>query len=576
MKRFLISSVLLLLVHIIFVSCTSHTLTPGEQANLSNDLSEIKPYLRKSIAFNFPSLEKEFPVNIYYLEEKTGAEEKPVIIYVKNQAWERIGQEDDLSILRDYINQKFIVVTLDFGRDPKAVSPAIDEDINSLYRLMFGYKTPSALRAIGLIPKPVRCYVLPEGYRVATDLTFWEIDKHGVHGTLEYIMKTYNTEVVPKVPGLKFAQKPSDMVDKNGKPFDYKIKMDIIYPSKAKRKLPTFVYSETQATRNSHHRYLFQMRGYVYVVMGHCFNPCVTHYWHMTPFTLDHWNGFACYTAAMRYIYKESDRYSINTDHIGMMGISKGQYAVTRLSDPNHATGEESKKYSDFPAGFGKFPDGTPEPQPWQGFPSKIHAGWQGMGMGLWEREYITRDYVPTILACGENDRDVITKEGNPIFLRQLEELDVNHVDLFMEGLGHSISLGYDKRLGVDRYQLVLDFFDRYLKVEDKLPPVVLIATPRDGAEKVDPASAIRVQFAPVIDEKTIVNGKAVKVLKVKDMQEVKGSWKVSHGGTKFTFKPEQELEKGAQYEIAVTKGVKDKAGTALEAVKNIRFKTAE
>jgi len=33
--------------------------------------------------------------------------------------------------------------------------------------------------------------------------------------------------------------------------------------------------------------------------------------------------------------------------------------------------------------------------------------------------------------------------------------------------------VGYDKRLGVDRYQLVNDFFDRYLKVKDKLPPVV-------------------------------------------------------------------------------------------------------
>jgi tetratricopeptide (TPR) repeat protein len=71
--------------------------------------------------------------------------------------------------------------------------------------------------------------------------------------------------------------------------------------------------------------------------MGHCFNPCVTHYWHFILFTLDHWNGLACYTAALRYINMNAEKYSINTDHIGVMGISKGQYAVTRLSDPNNA-----------------------------------------------------------------------------------------------------------------------------------------------------------------------------------------------------------------------------------------------
>jgi len=542
----------------------------------SEDLTALKPYLRKSLPWNCPTLKKAFPVNIYYVEQTTGGEAKEVILYVKNRAWERIGKEGDLSILKDYIDKKFIVVTLDFGNTPEAVSPSIDWDIHLLYRAMFGYKTPSILRAIKLEPKPVRLFVLPEGYRVATDLTFWEIDKHGVHGTLEYIMKSYNEAIVPKVPGMKPAKKPSDMVDRKGKPFDYRIKMDIVYPSQATKKCPVFVYSETQASRNTHHRYLFQLRGYVYVVMGHCFNPCVTHYRHIGSFTLDHWNGLACYSAAMRYIYKNADRYSINTNHIGMMGVSKGQYAVTRLSAPNHASGEESKKYSEFPAGFGNYPDGTPEPQPWQGYPSRIHAGWQGMGMGLWEKEYITRDYAPTILACGENDRDVITKDGNPGFLKALEALDVNHVNLFMEGLGHSLSFGYDKRLGVDRYQLVNDFFDRYLKVEDKLPPVVLIATPRDGAEGVSPSAKIWVQFAPVIDEKTILAGEGIKVVNLADSQEVKGSWKVSHGGTKFSFVPDQPLAKDRQYEVSVTKGVRDKAGTPLEAVRKIRFKTAE
>ena len=198
------------------------------------------------------------------------------------------------------------------------------------------------------------------------------------------------------------------------------------------------------------------------------------------------------------------------------------------------------------------------------------------MGAGLWCGRYVTPDYVPTILACGENDRDVIMKEGTPLFLKALEKLDVNHVFLPMDDLGHSLSMGYDKSLGVDRYQLVNDFFDRYLKVEDKLPPVVLIATPRDGAEGVEPSAEIWVQFAPVIAEKTVVGGKGVQVVKVEGGQEVKGSWKVSHGGTMFSFIPDQPLEKGTQYEISVTTAVKDKAGIPLAAERKIRFKTAD
>jgi len=38
--------------------------------------------------------------------------------------------------------------------------------------------------------------VVPAGCRVATDLTYWEIDSHGVYGTLEYIMKSYNVPTI--------------------------------------------------------------------------------------------------------------------------------------------------------------------------------------------------------------------------------------------------------------------------------------------------------------------------------------------------------------------------------------------
>jgi hypothetical protein len=550
-------------------------INPGSHI-FAADLSELKPYLRKTVSWKCSILDRVVPMNIYFHGGNAGTDGSEVIVYIKNSAWDRIGQESDLSILSDYIQKKFVVITIDFGYDKLAVSPHFDKDLHEIFKAVYGYKTESLLKEIHLTPKEYRCFFLPEGYRVATNLVYWEIDKHAVYGTLEYIMNSYNEDIVPKLPGLKPVSSPMEMVDRYGNPFDFTVKMDIVYPSQAKKRLPAIVYSAWQAARNPNgepigylpHFAGFTTRGYVYIVMGHCYNPCVVHYFHYSKFTLDQWDGFACYTAAMRYINANAGKYSINTEHIGMLGHSKGEYAVTRLSDPHHEGGKEVSR-------FEGFPDGSPEPQPWPRYPSNISAGYQSMGMGLFEPEYITPDYVPTIVACGENERDVISKEGHPAFVKRLEELDVNYINLFMQGLGHEVAYGYDARMGIDRYQLMHDFFDRYLKVEEKLPPVVLIISPRDNKEDVSPASVISIDFAPVIDPQSIIHEKGIRIIQTNSNQEVEGSWKVSHGGTKFTFLPAQALKKDEHYTVIVTTKVKDKAGTHLARKKTVQFKVA-
>ncbi len=558
----------------LLLSLVTSMLLPSSTAG-AEDRSELDPFLRKSVAWKCDKLDREVPLKVYYADPATGPEGAEVIVYVMNDAWPRIGREPDLAILRDNIRDGFITITVDFGNDPKAVSTFIDKDLHDIFRAVYGVKAESLLADVNLKPVRYRCFFMPAGYRVATDLVYWELDKHAVYGTLEYVMDSYNEYIVPKVEGLEPVTDPQDMVDRNGKPFDYTVKMDIVYPSQARRKVPVLVNSETISARNPNsspgayrpHYIGFTMRGYAHVVMGHCFNPCVNHYFHFIKFELDHWNGLACYTAAMRYIHMNAEKYNLDTDHVGMMGHSKGQYAVTRLSAPNHVDGTESKRYEGFP-------EGTPEPQPWQGYPSDIQVGYQSMGMGTFESEYITPDYAPTIFVCGENERDVISKEGFPKFARRLEELDVNHISMLMEGLGHELPYGYDARLGVDRYQLVHDFFDRYLKPDAGLPPVVLMTTPRDGADDVAPTSEIAVHFAPIIDERTIHEGEGIRVIRLSDDSEVRGSWRSTRKGTRFVFEPEGPLASGETYRIVVTTDVRDKAGTPLEEQREVRFVT--
>jgi hypothetical protein len=553
-------------VVILLINQTSHI--------FAADLSELNHYLRKSVSWKCITQPRMIPLNVYFLGGDPGPDGSEVIVYLKNSAWDRIGQESDLSILSDYIQKKFIVITVDFGNDKLAVSPRFDKDLHEIFKAVYGFRTESLLKELNLKPKEFRCFFLPEGYRVATDLVYWEIDKHATYGTMGYIMNSYNEDIVPKLPGLELVTTPKDMVDRHGNPFDFTVKMDIVYPSQARKKLPAIIFSAWLAPRNPNgepisylpHFAGFTTRGYVYIVMGHCFNPCVQHYFHYSKFTLDQWNGFACYSAAMRYINANAEKYDINTEHIGMAGHSKGQYAITRLSDPHHEGGKEISRFEDFP-------EGSPQSQPWPGFPSNISAGYQSMGMGLFEPEYITRDYVPTIVACGENERDVISKEGHPAFVKRLEELDCNYINLFMHGLGHEVPYGYDEKMGIDRYQLMNDFFDRYLKVEDKLPPSVLLIDPRDSADNVSPSSVISVYFAPVIDEKTILENNGIKLVSLSDNTSVKGVWKVSHGGTKFTFIPEQALKNSEQYKIIISTKVRDKAGIPLDKKKMVRFK---
>ena len=579
MKVIMKNSIVLILIGLFIISM-------GLKASAA-DPAELKQYLRKSVMYKCRTIDREVPVNVYFLNKTTydpatETDEAEVIVYFKNKAWDRIGQESDLSILSDYIKKKFIVLTIDFGNDKQASSPRFDEDIEWIFRWVYGYSpekgydAESVVKDIHLNPIEYRCFFLPEGYRVATNLTYWEIDKHGSNGTMEYIMNSYNNDIVTKYPGRKPVTSPKELTDKKGNPFDYRIKMEIMYPSQPKKKLPCVINSETVAPRNPEaqpngyypHLAGFTMNGYVAVIMGHCFNPCVPHFFHFISFSLDNWNGYKCYSAGVRYLNANADKYAIDTRYIGAMGISKGQYAVTRLSDPNNSGVKEQST-------FKGFPEGSPEPQPWQGYPSKIVCGWQAAGGGLWATQFVTPDYVPTIISVGDHDRDVITKEGHPMFVKKLEDLDVNYIEQFMKGLGHEFPHGYDDPMGVDRYKLFMDFFDRYLKVEDKLPPVVLLVSPRDKKEDVSANDKIFIHFAPAIDEKTILDNKGIKVVRLKDNKDVTGSWAASRKGTKFTFTPTQPLAANEQYKVIVTTGIKDKRGTKMDKQSVCQFKTA-
>jgi len=556
-----------MVARLIFLICLLQAF--GSSAS-GKDPPELAPYLRKSAMWHCAKLQRDTPLNIYYITRSTHSRPwnigSPVIVYVKNHGEERIGQEPDAPILLHYLNQRYIVITIDFANDPKAVSPHFDKDLHELFKAIYANDETSLL-GTRLTPRKYRCFFLPAGCRVATDLVFWELDKHGANGTLEYIMDFYNEHIAGVVTGKEKVTSSEHLTDRQGRPFQYKLAMDIVYPSQADKKVPLVFYASTQVTRHPNvapsvyrpHMMGFTMRGYAYAIIDHCYNPIRRHFW-FTPgrFSLDRWNGLACYSAAIRFIRAHAEEYNVDARHIGGMGHSKGQYSITRLSDLGHEDKEESRQ-------FEGHPPGSPEPQPWQGYSSRISVGYQSPGN---HAESITPEYAPTLVSHGAKDS---MGRGYRAFFERLEEFDINHVALLMRGLGHELPYGYDEELGVDRYALVHEFFDQYLKVEEKLAPVVLFTVPRDQATDVAPSETISIQFAPVMDEESIVDGSGVKIV-VGDGSPVKGSWSKSRQSTRFTFTAKEDFREDEKYNVIITTHVKNEVGTHLDEARIVEF----
>jgi hypothetical protein len=84
---------LAILILILLINPVSHIFAAG--------LSELTPYLRKTVSWKCTTQDKTVPLNIYFLGGDTGPDGSEVIVYLKNSVWHRIGRESDLSILGD-------------------------------------------------------------------------------------------------------------------------------------------------------------------------------------------------------------------------------------------------------------------------------------------------------------------------------------------------------------------------------------------------------------------------------------------------------------------------------------------
>lgn len=553
-------------------------------------LPSLAQYQRKVLQWTCPDIKATVPIGVYFATSVQDRTEQDVLIYLMNHAYPRIGQEPDASILSDYIKQNYIIVTVDFNGVSNAVSPDFDFDLLALQRAIYGYETESLISDIGLVPREYYCWFLPAGCRIDRDVVYFELDKHGSFGTKEKVLESWNSIFAPKFH-LPQLSNPDKMYNPNGSELDYRLLMDIIYPSQPSRKLPLFFYNATRSRRmegfrcsmNEPHMYGFAMRGYTTAIIDHCWNPLARHNSYgfvKQAYTLDQYNGYKSATAAIRFFRAHADKYAIDEKHIAGMGYSKGSYGITRLSDPDH---ESNPKEYDPLTGF---PEGSPEPQPWQGYSSRITVGYQASGMGTTKIQYATPKQIPTFTFCGKFDKYHSGWKSYPKQIRAYEQNNINHLAIWADELGHELPYGFDKWHNRNRYDLLTGFFDQYMKPDDCPNPQVLYVFPVNGNERVtcqgysqvlpDPSvltkdtldyvsllEPITVHFAPQIDIGSVQNN-GILIIKKSTNQPVSGTWQAFRDNTLFKFHPTNPLDPGSLYIIHVTRNIQNTTGTPL------------
>ncbi len=524
------------------------------------------------------------------------SEPRPVIAYVRNPAWERVGTEPDETILLDFLDGGYLVAVLDYEGDPAAVSPAIDWDLAGFRHFVLGHNQTSLFAGSSLQPHPLDVFVLPEGYRLERDLFYWDVARHGAHGTLQRILNTYNGHVVSQF-GVAPAASPEEMRGPDGEEIDYRLSLDIIYPSQPAQPVPLVFESATQSERMRGHRVEidrapfpigFVNRGMAWAITDHCWNPLARHfhYGYWSQYSLDDWNGLAAATAAARFFRFHANAYGIDPDRIGAMGHSKGAYAVTRLSDPDHV--RQSEHFS-----FSGHPQGSPEAQPWPWRSSRINVGYQSMGNGTRRTQYVSPRNVPTVIACGRFDEfnhwDVF-----PDLVGVYEEHGLNHLALWMTDLGHTLPRNFDNLYQADRYEMTLRFFEAHLTRPEEAAPVLLHSFPAAGSEADDPRGRTRqlppaellpeggigdlaetgpitLAFARAVDAASVGEG-GVRILRAADGAEVAGEWSATRQDTRLRFEPGLPLRDYEPYLIELTPSLLSATGVPLPETVTIPF----
>lgn len=385
------------------------------------------PEPAKKGTWQSPVLKKALPIELFVPKpDAPGAHRRrPGIIYLKGLNAPRIGREKDESIIADFLKQGYLVLTVDYGNDPKAVAPHINHDLRVMRRDVKRTRKNPGLFA----PQRVQenwVYMLPAGYRLARDIPYY-----GAKG---------------------------------------EFRLDIRYPSKAAKPVPVVMQNpvdngnrmgnDVQWQYNDLIAEGFLTRGYAIVQID---NP-VKRYRGVDPMPdIAH-----KLKAAVRTVRANAKRYNLDGKHIGVMGFSRGsgQAGILAMSGGIKALerGMHLKYSSRVQVALlhaGRMDHlGLLEHCPRMGKQYLDRFGDPVKNRKVWDAHsaisYVTADDPPTFLSVGE--KDWYRTEQIRRMAAALKKAGVEHVHAVTPGMEHMVTDDV-KILGQ-----IYDFFDKHLK----------------------------------------------------------------------------------------------------------------
>lgn len=503
-----------------------------------------------------------------------------VLIYVLGYNGERIGTERDIDILRDLLDEGYVVITMDYLDDPSATVPEIIWSVQKTRMAPSKY-----LPGFKFAPKGVM--VLPSGYRILRDVHFYKLDENGYKGINEYIVEVWNGEKFQtakgsKIPkGYETAKTIEDCVKPDGSPIDFNLRLDIVYPSMPTRETEVLLLASSSETRFSSNAVrpldigaLFN--GYTFACYEHSYIPMSRndHYGYFLPYSVMQFVGNAVHSTAIRCVRYYAETFGYSRDNYGVWGHSKSSQCAV-LSTPHPETlaeGGNLSKYGYEPReAYGEmrfitYEDGSM-------IPSNVQTAYHSMGDGSKSyKRWLTGDCCPTIICCGIKDQygswDYWAAENEAY-----ANSGVEYISISMYNDGHNYPNGIDTIYNYDRFNAMMDFFNYHLKnKENKLVYTSAVngkLVDHDEVGTVVEGKEIILQFIASLDAESAA--KCITLYDETAKSEVSG--KISfETANKVRFVPDAALVKGHKYTIRVSDELLDTRGERLGIQSDISF----
>ncbi len=507
----------------------------------------------------------------------TPAKDTPVIFYVINHGEEVIGTESNISIVNDMLDDGYIVFTLDYLNNPKAVSPEIDWSLlGARTQIMAKIKDYFPQISYTYAHQEDYAYIVPEGCRIERNIWYFNLIENGSVLTEQMILESWNSDgfknKAPKIPAVAQnnyqkgvwyeAETLEDCVRPDGSPIDLDLRLDIIYPSQPKSKPPVFALASSSEMRNGStghasrpHFIGFLMRGYAGACYDHEYIPMARtdHYGYYSMYTTAKINGVKTHTAAIRCIRQYADDFGYDGERIGVWGHSKSSYSAL--------LGRENPEL---------LPEIAPAevngPQPnltynhnGETIPSNVQCVYTSMGDGTKRHAtLVNKTTAPSIPACGQKDQYGAYTYWSSM-LETYKNNDIVTLAMDMPDLGHEYPYAIDPILNYDRYSATLDFFDYHLK--GNIGAKAVYAYPKDGNQEISISDSVYVKFnAPISKEEIEKN---VKIIDASSGKSISGSWSSLYGGTQWTFTTDL-FENAHVYNLVVPTTIKGDNGLNL------------